>query len=261
MRGIGWTVLYYDPAGNKLINTWIGEHDTGHLAGAAPILIMDVFEHAFMIDYGLKRADYIEAFFKAIDWTAAAKRFDAAATSTIIPLQSTRLAGRLPSPGAAWQACASIDVLQSIASNWIARRWPSSKRRQKPLRNLSRRFLRPILFLETRGNLVDLIFEFRVRQQAQGSASFPRSRYRAFNKCSHPVGCGFGGGGKALLHLPDHADHGLVLVHGNRCEPEQRKPGAQSRCRSLDVIPGFGASGVPARPHPASARRLRRSLR
>jgi Fe-Mn family superoxide dismutase len=77
MRGIGWTVLYYDPTGNKLINTWIGEHDTGHLAGAAPILIMDVFEHAFMIDYGLKRADYIEAFFKAIDWAVAAKRFDA----------------------------------------------------------------------------------------------------------------------------------------------------------------------------------------
>jgi superoxide dismutase, Fe-Mn family len=78
MRGIGWTVLYYDAAGNQLLNTWIGEHDGGHLASAAPILIMDVFEHAFMIDYGLKRADYIEAFFKAIDWTAAQKRFDQA---------------------------------------------------------------------------------------------------------------------------------------------------------------------------------------
>ena len=79
MRGIGWTILYFDPEGNKLINTWIGEHDAGHLAGAAPIVILDVFEHAFMIDYGLKRADYIEAFCKAIDWTAAAKRLDAAA--------------------------------------------------------------------------------------------------------------------------------------------------------------------------------------
>jgi len=78
MRGIGWAILYYDPAGNQLLNTWINEHDTGHLAGAAPILIMDVFEHAFMLDYGLKRADYIEAFFKAIDWKAAQKRFDAA---------------------------------------------------------------------------------------------------------------------------------------------------------------------------------------
>jgi superoxide dismutase, Fe-Mn family len=77
MRGIGWVILYYDAVGNKLINAWINEHDTGHLATATPILIMDVFEHAFMIDYGLKRADYIEAFFKAIDWTAAQKRCDA----------------------------------------------------------------------------------------------------------------------------------------------------------------------------------------
>jgi Fe-Mn family superoxide dismutase len=78
MRGIGWTILSYDPIGNLLINTWIGEHDAGHLVTAAPLLIMDVFEHAFMIDYGLKRADYIAAFFKAIDWTVVQKRFDAA---------------------------------------------------------------------------------------------------------------------------------------------------------------------------------------
>lgn len=77
MRGIGWAILYFDPKGDQLLNTWINEHDTGHLAAAVPILIMDVFEHAFMIDYGLKRADYIEAFFKAIDWAAVQKRFDA----------------------------------------------------------------------------------------------------------------------------------------------------------------------------------------
>ncbi len=69
MRGIGWAVLYYDGKGDQLFNAWINEHDVGHLSGASPMLVMDVFEHAFMIDYGLKRADYIEAFFKAIDWT------------------------------------------------------------------------------------------------------------------------------------------------------------------------------------------------
>ena len=78
MRGIGWAILYYDSVGNQLLNTWINEHDTGHLATATPILIMDVFEHAFMTDYGLKRADYIEAFFKAIDWSVAQKRFETA---------------------------------------------------------------------------------------------------------------------------------------------------------------------------------------
>jgi Fe-Mn family superoxide dismutase len=76
MRGIGWAILYYDSTGNQLFNTWINEHDTGHLAAATPILIMDVFEHAFMTDYGLKRADYIEAFFKAIDWSVVQKRFE-----------------------------------------------------------------------------------------------------------------------------------------------------------------------------------------
>lgn len=76
MRGIGWVMLYYDPTANRLFNVWINEHDTGHLSGATPVLIMDVFEHAYMADYGLKRADYIEAFFKAIDWTVIVDRFN-----------------------------------------------------------------------------------------------------------------------------------------------------------------------------------------
>ena len=74
MRGIGWAVLYQDNENGKLINFWINEHDVAHPAGCTPILIMDVFEHAFMIDYGLKRADYVESFFKNIDWAAAEAR-------------------------------------------------------------------------------------------------------------------------------------------------------------------------------------------
>jgi Fe-Mn family superoxide dismutase len=74
MRGIGWTVLYQDSADGRLINFWINEHDQGHPAGCMPILVMDVFEHAFMLDYGLKRADYIEAFFKNIDWKVVEAR-------------------------------------------------------------------------------------------------------------------------------------------------------------------------------------------
>jgi len=75
MRGIGWVVLVYDKEGDRLFNLWVNEHDVGHLAGTIPLLIMDVFEHAYMVDYGLKKADYIEAFFKAIDWDIIAKRF------------------------------------------------------------------------------------------------------------------------------------------------------------------------------------------
>jgi len=69
MRGIGWVMLYYGPWADRLFNAWINEHNGDHLCGASPLLVMDVFEHAYMFDYGLKRTDYIEAFFKAIDWT------------------------------------------------------------------------------------------------------------------------------------------------------------------------------------------------
>lgn len=74
MRGIGWIVLYQDITNGRLINFWINEHDVSHPAGCNPILIMDVFEHAFMLDYGLKRADYIEAFFKNINWNVVEGR-------------------------------------------------------------------------------------------------------------------------------------------------------------------------------------------
>jgi Fe-Mn family superoxide dismutase len=76
MRGIGWVVLYYDLHGKKLYNSWVNEHDVGHLAGAEPLLVMDVFEHAYMVDYGLKKADYIAAFFKALDWDSVAQRYE-----------------------------------------------------------------------------------------------------------------------------------------------------------------------------------------
>jgi Fe-Mn family superoxide dismutase len=69
-----WVVLYYDAAGDRLFNSWINEHDVAHLAGCGPILIMDVFEHAYMTDYQLKRADYIEAFFANINWKIAEAR-------------------------------------------------------------------------------------------------------------------------------------------------------------------------------------------
>jgi Fe-Mn family superoxide dismutase len=74
MRGIGWVVLYQDDVTGGLYNQWINEHEVGHLAGCRPILVMDVFEHAYMIDYGLKRADYIASFFKNINWRAAENR-------------------------------------------------------------------------------------------------------------------------------------------------------------------------------------------
>ncbi|MDP2730396.1 MAG: Fe-Mn family superoxide dismutase [Dehalococcoidales bacterium] len=80
MRGIGWVVLYQDIVTGRLFNQWINEHETGHPAGCLPILVMDVFEHAYMLDYGLKRADYINTFFQNINWEATEGRFKAAIT-------------------------------------------------------------------------------------------------------------------------------------------------------------------------------------
>ncbi|MEI7621645.1 MAG: Fe-Mn family superoxide dismutase [Candidatus Moraniibacteriota bacterium] len=78
MRGIGWVVLYLDKENGELRNVWINEHDTGHLAGCVPILVLDVFEHAYMLQYGLKRADYLEAFMKNICFHTANTRFSLA---------------------------------------------------------------------------------------------------------------------------------------------------------------------------------------
>lgn len=74
MRGIGWVVLSQDTTNGKLFSTWINEHDLGHLTGCIPLLVMDVFEHAYITDYGIKRADYIETFFRSLDWSIVEKR-------------------------------------------------------------------------------------------------------------------------------------------------------------------------------------------
>jgi len=76
MRGIGWVILSFDPITKRLFNVWIGEHDVGHLVGCIPLLVMDVFEHAYITDYGIKRADYLNSFVSAIDWTVVSSRFE-----------------------------------------------------------------------------------------------------------------------------------------------------------------------------------------
>lgn len=78
MRGIGWAILYYDLQSKRFINTWINEHDTGHLATGTPLLIMDVFEHAYIPQFGLDRAAYITAFFNNINWTVVNDRYSQA---------------------------------------------------------------------------------------------------------------------------------------------------------------------------------------
>jgi Fe-Mn family superoxide dismutase len=75
MRGVGWAICYQNPGTGHLSNHWITLHETGNIAGYTPILVMDVWEHAFILDYKpADRPKYIEAFFSNIDWSAVEKR-------------------------------------------------------------------------------------------------------------------------------------------------------------------------------------------
>jgi Fe-Mn family superoxide dismutase len=69
MRGVGWAICYQDPATGRLSNHWITLHEGGNVAGYRPILVMDVWEHAYILDYKpAERAKYIEAFFANVNW-------------------------------------------------------------------------------------------------------------------------------------------------------------------------------------------------
>lgn len=76
IRGIGWTILSYEPFDDRLFNIWINEHDTGHLCTGFPILILDMFEHAYITDYGRDKKKYIDSFFKMIDWEIVSRSSD-----------------------------------------------------------------------------------------------------------------------------------------------------------------------------------------
>lgn len=76
MRGVGWAILFQDPATSRLSNHWISLHQDGHPAGYKPLLVMDVWEHAFLLDYKpSERAKYMDAFFSNVDWQAVSDRF------------------------------------------------------------------------------------------------------------------------------------------------------------------------------------------
>ncbi len=75
MRGVGWAILYQDPVTERLSNHWIALHQDGVPSGFKPILVMDVWEHAFLLDYKpAERGKYIDAFFKNVDWEAVHRR-------------------------------------------------------------------------------------------------------------------------------------------------------------------------------------------
>jgi Fe-Mn family superoxide dismutase len=75
-RGPGWAILYWDPVGQTFLAGFVGEQHQGHFATLPIILALDVWEHAFLLDYGAQgKAKYVEAFFKNLNWETVEKRF------------------------------------------------------------------------------------------------------------------------------------------------------------------------------------------
>lgn len=76
VRGVGWAIAIYDVQSGLVINTWVDEHHIGHVAGTTPILVLDLWEHAMLLDYGSDREKYIDAFFNVVNWPVVAHRFE-----------------------------------------------------------------------------------------------------------------------------------------------------------------------------------------
>lgn len=84
MRGVGWAVCYLNPYNGRLTNHWITLHESGNIAGFIPILVMDVWEHAFILDYKpSERGSYIDAFFENVCWHTVEDRIQHSVTPTV----------------------------------------------------------------------------------------------------------------------------------------------------------------------------------
>jgi len=72
--GSGWVLLTYSHRDKKLVNQWAADH-TCCLAGASPILALDMYEHSYHMDYGAKAAAYVDAFMNNINWETVSRSF------------------------------------------------------------------------------------------------------------------------------------------------------------------------------------------
>ncbi len=76
MRGIGWVITYFDPKVSNFQTAWVGDHEIGHRGGLPIVSALDVWEHAFLLDYlPSQRKEYIEAFFSNLKWAQLEERF------------------------------------------------------------------------------------------------------------------------------------------------------------------------------------------
>jgi len=76
IQSINWIILYHDPASGRLFHWWVSDHEVNHPAGLTPILVLDVFEHAWMVDYATgEKSKYVDAFLENVGWEVVEQRF------------------------------------------------------------------------------------------------------------------------------------------------------------------------------------------
>src|SRR6202048_4850292 len=73
--GSGWVLLMYSPHDKRLVNQWAADH-TNAIAGGRPVIALDMYEHAYHMDYGAKAGGYVDAFMEAINWDNAVKLYE-----------------------------------------------------------------------------------------------------------------------------------------------------------------------------------------
>jgi len=82
VQGSGWAALLWDSIGQRLIISQFFDQQSNFPVGTVPVLLLDVWEHAYYLDYKNVRADYVKAFWNIVDWSNVQARFDAARTKT-----------------------------------------------------------------------------------------------------------------------------------------------------------------------------------
>ena len=85
LRGVGWAICNVDPSSGLLSNHWVTLHEHGNVAGFQPVLVMDVWEHAYLLDYKPgERMQYIDAFFENVAWSAVEERMQAGLSPVLV---------------------------------------------------------------------------------------------------------------------------------------------------------------------------------
>lgn len=149
--GSGWVLLSWLPRGASLVNQWAPDHAHA-LADAVPIVALDMYEHAYHLDYGAAAADYVAAFMRNLDWQRIAHRFERAVAASAAPIEIApeTLAPHLDD----WQV---LDVRRrpvfEAAPNKVARaRWRDPERVQDWARELDRS--RPVALYCVHGHAI-----------------------------------------------------------------------------------------------------------